>query len=201
MKASRFAVLALALATASACFGPGQLKRYFDFQTGIIPVEAGGPVLAKSLDVGRVDVADVWNDFRIIYRRSATELNYYPNEFWAGKPDRLLRETIFHYLQERKVFAEVGLEGDRESHDWVLRCRVHRLEEVDLANIWGARLAMDMSVVENKTGQVIETRSFDRTMPLARKSVSELPVGLSKILIEELEALVQSLRGKGPSPR
>jgi len=197
MKTARLALLVLALAAAVACFGPGHLKRYFDFQTGPIPEETGGPTLAKSLYVGRVDVADVWNDFRIIYRRSATELNYYPNEFWAGKPDRLLRDTIFHYLQGRKVFAAVSQEEGRETADWVFRCRVHRLEEFDLANVWGARLAMDMTVVENKTGQVIERREFDRTLPLARKSVSELPVTLSRILIEELEAFVQSLRGKG----
>jgi ABC-type uncharacterized transport system auxiliary subunit len=188
-----FMVLALA-----ACFGPGQAKRYFDFQPLLIEHAGEGPALDKVLYVDRVEVEDLWNDFRIIYRRSAMELNYYPYEFWAEKPDKLLRDSIYHFFSERRAFRELSLDPETNRPDWVLRCRVHRLEESDLAQTWSARLAMDITVVETKSGSVVQSRSFDRTMPLNRRSVSDLPVVLSRILTEELEALVQSLRDKAP---
>lgn len=191
-------ILVLAL---SACFGPGQAKRYFDFQPLLIEHAGEGPTLDKVLYIDRVEVEDLWNDFRIIYRPSSMELNYYPNEFWAGKPDKLLRDTIYHFFSVRGAFRGLSLDPDRDNPDWILRCRVHRLEEFDLAQTWSARLAMDFAVVEAKSGTVIQNRSFDRAMPLNRRSVSDLPVVLSRILTEELEALLQSLRGKGPSSR
>jgi len=191
-------ILVLALA---ACFGPGQAKRYFDFQPLLIEHAGDGPTLDKVLYIDRVEVEDLWNDFRIIYRRTPMELNYYPYEFWAEKPDKLLRDAIYHFFSGRRVFRGLSLDSDRDTPDWILRCHVHRLEEFDLALTWSARLAMDLAVVEAKSGSVIQSRSFDRTMPLNRRSVSDLPQVLSRILTEELEALLQSLRGKGPSAR
>jgi len=188
-------ILVLALA---ACFGPGQAKRYFDFQPMLIEHAGEGPALDKVLYIDRVEVEDLWNDFRIIYRSSPMELNYYPNEFWADKPDKLLRDAIYHFFSGRRAFRGLSLDPDENSPDWILRCRVHRLEEFDLARTWSARLAMDFAVVETRSGSIIQSRSFDRTMPLNRKAVSDLPVVLSRILTEELEALLQSLRGKGP---
>ncbi len=191
-------ILVLAL---TACFGPGESKRYFDFQPVLIEHAGEGPALDKVLYIDRVEVEDLWNDFRIIYRPSSMELNYYPNEFWAGKPDKLLRDSIYHFFKGRGVFRGVSLDPGRDKPDWILRCRVHRLEEFDLARTWSARLDMDIDVVEAGSGMIIQSRSFDRTMPLNRRSVSDLPVVLSRILAEELEALLQDLRGKGPGPR
>jgi ABC-type uncharacterized transport system auxiliary subunit len=200
MKKIAIALSLLVLALA-ACFGPGQAKRYFDFQPLLIEHAGDGPTLDKVLSIDRVEVEDLWNDFRIIYRRSPMELNYYPYEFWAEKPDKLLRDAIYHFFRGRRVFRGVTLDPDRDKPDWILRCRVHRLEEFDLARTWSAHLEMDLAIVEAGSGMIIQSRSFDRTMPLNRRSVSDLPVVLSRILTEELEALLQSLRGKGPSAR
>jgi ABC-type uncharacterized transport system auxiliary subunit len=200
MRKRTIALSLLVLALAS-CFGPGQAKRYFDFQPVLIEHAGEGPSLDKFLSIDRVEVETLWNDFRIIYRRSAMELNYYPYEFWAEKPDKLLRDAIYHFFNGRHVFRGVGLDPDRDNPDWVLRSRVHRLEEFDLAKVWSARLDMDLAVVDVRSGTIIQSRSFDRSLPLNRRSVADLPVALSRILTEELEALVQSLRGKGPGPR
>jgi ABC-type uncharacterized transport system auxiliary subunit len=171
----------------AACFAPAKAKRYFDF---VIPGGTGGPAFDRALLVERIDVDDVYNDFRIIYRVSPTELNYYAYEFWATKPDRLLQAAVDHYLTVRKAFRRVALELGKEDPDWVFRGRVHRLEEIDELTAWSARLAMDVEIRDYKSGALLARRTFDRSVSLARKDVTLLPDALSRILGEEIEAML-----------
>jgi ABC-type uncharacterized transport system auxiliary subunit len=187
----RLVLLGFLVAAAAACFTQAEARRYFDLRPEF--ASGGGPNFAKALLIERVDVDEVYDDFRIIYRLSATEINYYSYEFWAAKPDRMIRDAIDHYLAGRKAFRRIDLEVGREEPDWAMRCRVHRLEEVDDLTTWSARLAMDIEVREYKTSALLGRRSFDRTVPLARKEVAELPAALSRILAEEIDAFLQEL--------
>ena len=178
----------------SACFGPGQAKRYFDIRP-LGGKSAGlGPHFDKVLFLDRVDVEDLYNDFRILYRLSATEINYYSYDFWAEKPDKLLRDALGRFMAEHRVFRRIELELGRGDPDWVLRARVHCLEEVDKTESWSARLAMDLEINEYKTDKVLAFWVFDRSLPLTRKDVTELPSALSRILTEELEKFLRILR-------
>jgi ABC-type uncharacterized transport system auxiliary subunit len=189
------AVLAALLAVSTAgCFAPAKARRYFGLEP--LPADVAGPSFDKVLLIDRVAVDDVYDDFRIIYRLSPTEINYYSYEFWAAKPDKMIRDAISHYLAVRRAFRRVEVEAGREDPDWVFRCRVHRLEEVDALEQWSARLAMDFEMRDFKTGGIVGRRSFDRSLPLPQKLIADLPLVLSRILAEELEAFLADLAGK-----
>ncbi len=177
-----------------ACFSASPDKTYLQLH-----LDAGAappPAFDKALLIDRIVVDELYDDFRIIYRVTPFEINYYAYSFWAEKPSRMMRDALDHYFAERKTFRRVLLDGTRGEPDWTLRTVIHRFEEVDAATAWSARLSMDLEMIEAKTGAVLASRRFDRSEPIGRKDVAAVPPVLSRILVEELEALLADLQGK-----
>ena len=187
------ALLVVVLFCLAGCFSASPDKKYYQIQletgTSIAPFTA-------SLLLDRIEIDSLYDDFRIIYRVSPFEINYYAYHFWADKPSKLLRDSLLHYLETSKLFPKIVLEPNRGNPDWVLRCTVHQIEEVDMPEAWFARLSMKLEMAELKSGTVLAARAFDRKEPLSRKDVGEVPSVLSRILSEELRALLAELKGK-----
>jgi ABC-type uncharacterized transport system auxiliary subunit len=109
----------------------------------------------------------------------------------------MLRDALIHCLEASQLFTKVLPESGKEEPDWVLRCTVHQIEEMDAPAAWAARLGMKIELAEFKSGNILASRRFDRQEPLARKDVGLVPAALSRILDEELAALFAEVRGKG----
>lgn len=177
----------------AGCFSSSPDKKYFQINLAASPATAP---FDRSLVVDRFDINSLYDDFRIIYRVSPFEINYYAYQFWAEKPSKLLRDSLIRYLEASRLFSKIQLEPTKDAGDWLFRCTVHQIEEVDAPGAWSARLSMKIEVADTKTGTVLVSRSFDRQEPLSRKDVSEMPGVLSRILGEELKALFAELKGK-----
>jgi ABC-type uncharacterized transport system auxiliary subunit len=188
------AVLLVVVLGLLACFSASPEKKYYQIDLAPAPP---GAAWAKTILVDRIDVDSLYDDFRILYRVSPVEINYYAYHFWAEKPARMLHDALLHSLELSRRFARVLSELGKEEPDWVLRCTVHHIEEVDAPAAWAARLGMKIELAEFKSGNVLASRRFDRQEPLARKDVSLVPAALSRILDEELAALFAEMRGKG----
>jgi cholesterol transport system auxiliary component len=188
----KHAVLLVALIMLAGCFSSLPDKKYFQIPLEAAPTAAAP--FASSLLVDRCDIDSLYDDFRIVYRVSPYEINYYSYKFWAEKPSKLIRDSIIRYMEGGRLFPRLYLEPTKDAVDWTLRCIVRRVEEVDGAEVWDARLDMKIEVVDSKSGAALAARSFDRQEPLSRKDVGELPAVLSRILGEELRALFAELR-------
>jgi ABC-type uncharacterized transport system auxiliary subunit len=186
------ALLALLVLGSAACFA-SHAKRYFELRASSPP--SGGPALTRTLQLDRVDISEFYDDFRIVYRLSPTEVNYYPYDFWTEKPSRLIRNLILERLSVPGRFLRIDAEAGKDPAGWLLKMRVFRVEEVDEGDRFG-RLSMAFEVVDLKTGAVIATRSFDRREPLGRKDVARLPAVLSLILLAEIDAFLGELAAK-----
>jgi ABC-type uncharacterized transport system auxiliary subunit len=178
-----------------ACFSASPNKVYLQLHLEASPA-LPGPAFDKALYIERVAVDELYDDFRIIYRLTPFEINYYSYSFWAEKPARMVRDALDHYLTGRKAFRSLLPDASRSEADWILRTSIHRIEEVDAAAAWAARLSMALEMVEAKTGAVLASRRFDRSEPIGRKDLAAVPPILSRILAEELEALLADLKGK-----
>ncbi len=158
--------------------------------------EAEGPI-SKTIDkhilIEPVDIDDLYDDFRIVYRLSPFELNYYSYEFWADKPAKLIRDSVVHYLMKNKVFRKVTQEISRGDPDILWKSKVHSIEEVDTQDVWYARLAMEIELVDFKSKERLYFYQFDRQEKLATKSVMLVPAILSKILEEELTIIIRNM--------
>ncbi|MBN1939841.1 MAG: membrane integrity-associated transporter subunit PqiC [Candidatus Aminicenantes bacterium] len=186
----RKAILIACIVLAGAgCFA-SHAKRYFEL--GYPAPGPEEPTFDKTILFDRVDVEELYDDFRIIYRISPTEVNYYAYNFWAEKPSKTIRNLIRERLIIPGRFIRVDLETSPDSTDWILQVKVFRIEEVDEAERWHARLAMDFDLVETGSNMVIASHTFDRTEPLADKRPGLLAGALSKILAEEFDAFLRT---------
>jgi ABC-type uncharacterized transport system auxiliary subunit len=188
------AVLIAAALGLWGCFAASSDKSYF--QIHLEAPAAPGPAFDKALLLERPAVADLYDDFRILYRLNPYEVNYYAHSFWAEKPSRMVRSAVEGYLLRRRAFRSVFLEAAQGRADWILRATLNGIEEIDGEPAWQARLAMELEVIEAATGERLASRRFDRSEPLPRREVAAVPPVLSRILAEELEALLGELKGK-----
>jgi ABC-type uncharacterized transport system auxiliary subunit len=177
-----------------ACFSASPDKTYLQLHLEA----AGAPpsVFDKALFIDRIVVDELYDDFRIIYRVTPFEINYYAYSFWAEKPARMVRDTLEHYFVEKKTFRRILPDATRGEPDWILRSTIHAIEEIDAVTSWSARLAMELEMVEAKTGATLAARRFDRREPIGRKDVAAVPPVLSRILVEELDAFLRAVEGR-----
>lgn len=179
-------------------------KRYFQIAMAPGPEDLTHPWIGKVLYVEPIRIDPLYDDFRILYRVSPYELKYYSYDFWAKKPDALVREAVGQYLDKRQGFNRIVLDVLQADPEIVLRATIRLIEEVDAAQAWFGRLAMDLEFLEFKSGRSLAKYSFDRRMPLAERKVRYLPAAVSTILKEELDkavaALAEALEGTGARP-
>ena len=187
-KIARCSLLVLLLA---ACLSV-PTKRYFE----IVAVGKDAqlhPKFNKALYIEPVRIDPLYDDFRVIYRVSMFELQYYTYVFWAKKPDALFRDAMGDYLIEKEGFTRVTLDVLQGDPDIVLRSSIRLVEEIDNPKVWYARLAMELEFLEFKSGKSLLRHSFDRRLPFPVRKVTQFPAILSKILMEELDVAVRKL--------
>jgi len=153
-------------------------------------------VIDKILLVEKIDIEEIYNDYRLVYRKSPFQLNYYSYKFWIKKPDRVIRDAIVQYLSNKKVFNKVIMEFLEWEPDLIMKVRTNIIEEYDIGENWFAHLSMKFKIIDFKSGEVILIHKFDRKKRLIIKKVDNIPVCLSKILQEELDKMINNLSKK-----
>ena len=188
----RKAAICLLLTAILAGCGPAPAKRYFQMSIAEAATRSL-PKIDLSLAVEPAAVVRLYDDVRILYRVSDFELDYYPYEFWAQSPGRLIDAAMADYFRKKPVFNRVVPFAPEGTQDITLRSRVHAIEEVDASAGWQAHLAMTLEFVDAKTGKVLVTHTFDKSARMAAKKVEDLPAALSQILEQELASAVIEL--------
>lgn len=189
MKGLKILILAVWIVTLFACM-PSHSKRYYQFymQPKDAPIRQD-----KILLVEPVDVAPIYDDYRLVYRLSPHELNYYSYEFWIRMPGLMLREAICDYLRRGDGFEKVIVNYSEADPHWLLKAQVHAVEEIDARDAWQAHLKMTLTVKDFKNDRLLAQHAFDRLETLPEKQVGKLPVVLSQILEQELALLFRKL--------
>ncbi len=167
-------------------------RRYYQLYLGE-EEGIGEKTIEKTVLVERIQVDDLYDDFRVVYRVSPYQLNYYSYEFWADKPAKLIRDSITHYLLRRNVFQKVIQEISRGEPDILWKSKIHFIEEIDTQEAWYARLFMEIELVDFESKERLYYYQFDRSERLGTKSVAMVPVMLSKILKQELGKVINEL--------
>jgi ABC-type uncharacterized transport system auxiliary subunit len=157
--------------------------------------------LAKTILVQTVEIDPVYDDFRIVYKISPYELNYYPYEFWVKNPGAVVRDAIFEFLANRSssgggTFQKVIQSFSEGNPDYILEATVDIIEEYDYPASWFAHLKMSIRIKDFLTNETVLVHCFDRMEKLSEKKVEQIPIGISKILEEELVIMLSHLREK-----
>jgi uncharacterized lipoprotein YmbA len=180
----------------AGCISSSPGKRYFQLYLG----DDGGAKSrepAKKLDkiilVESVSVDEIYSDYRIVYRTSPFQLNYYSYNFWIKKPGRLIRDAVYDYLTKSMVFRKVTDKLAEGEPDYILKARVDSLEEYDMKNVWFAHLKMQFEIEDYKSGKTVVFTRFDRRSKLNTRKVEFVPLAISQILKEELANIIDEL--------
>lgn len=191
-------ILTLIFLTGCITSSPG--KKYFQLYIEDTPAGSREQTVVEKSDkvilVENVEVEDVYNDYRIVYRTSPYQLNYYSYNFWIKRPGKIIRDAIYSYLLKANIFKDVIYHFAEGDPDYLLKANVDILEEYDLKQVWYARLKMEIEIKDFNSGNTIIFYRFDKRKRLSERRVERVPVAISKLLKEELEALCAQFRAK-----
>lgn len=194
----RIILITLGLIIISGCMTTTGEKKYY--QLYLHPDADGTGTAAASIDyvllVAKVEVDDIYNDYRVVYRTSPYHLSYYSYHFWIKKPEKIVRDAITDYLSKGKYFKGVITKFSGGMPDLMLKASVHIMEEYDRAEAWLARLKMDIEIKDFKSRNRVLFHSFDRHISMPAKNVAQLPIFISRILKEELDSVIKQLEEK-----
>lgn len=193
--------LALCVAAAAVLWScmSSPVRQYYQIQLTGNWAEGLQPI-QRTLRVDPVSTNDLYDDFRILYRVSPFEVNFYSYGFWADKPGKLIGDAVSHYLAGKNLFAGVTRTVAGSDPDLVLMARIHVIEEIDEPDFWHGRLAMSLEFQEFPSGLTIHVHNFDRTEKLPAKDIAHLPAVISRILEEELALAISALARKIVDP-
>ena len=172
----------------TGCFGSQTAKRYFELKPPVIekPLQKTG----RNILIEPVTTSGIYDDFRIVYRVSPYQVNYYSYDFWAQKPAHLIHSAIFNFLQTSGGFERIGEMVAPENPDVIFKSKLNAIEEIDGGAVWYARLALEMEMTDYKTGATIIKHSFDRRRALPKRDIVLFPKVISEILEKELRFLI-----------
>jgi uncharacterized lipoprotein YmbA len=154
------------------------------------------PRFDKILMLAPVEVEEIYSDYRVVYRISPYELNYYSYHFWIEKPDKMVHDAIRDYLMGERVFAKTISRFTEGEPHLLMKTTVYVIEEVDTPLRWYAHLKMAFEIKEFKSGKTVVFYTFNRQVPVGIKKVEQIPIVLSKLLKEELEQVLTQLETK-----
>lgn len=168
------------------------VKDYHQIDLSISAGDIAGPI-QKSIYIDRISTQSFYDNFEIVYRESPYTVKYYTYHFWAEKPGPLIRNAIYNVLKKNNVFSNILLELAVGNPDLTLKARIRAIEEDDRVEAWYARLSMELEVLDFKTNERLVYHEFDRLEKMPEMNIEKLPEVLSRILGEELQAVIQAL--------
>ncbi len=187
----KYALFLLLILFLGGCWS-SPARRYYQFHLGD-EAESRVKIIEKTVLVERIEVDELYDEFRVVYRVSPYEMNYYSYEFWADKPATLIRDSITHWLLRKNLFKKVTQQISGGEPDILWLSKIHIIEEIDTPGAWYARLSMEIELFDFKSKESLYYHRFDRREKLVTKSVGLVPVVLSKILEEELGKVIKDL--------
>lgn len=172
------------------CFS-SPYKRYF--QINIESVNSIDTKKDKTIVLIKdININEFYDDYRLVYRTSPYELNYYSYEFWIIKPDKLIRKAIVNY-QNNDGFIFVNGFSDKRPR-YYIEVKIDAIEETDKEKTWFGRLAMEFNLYDFNTGKYLLNYKFDDKMRLGRQKIEFLPKVISRILKKNIDGFIQKIK-------
>lgn len=177
----KYALLALVVA---ACGGSTPQVRYYQLaSTAPAPATKGDKVLV--VETLQSDTA--YDDERIVYRNNPYKLEYYNYHRWVASPGALVGGYLGQALARTGDFKAVLREQTPDA-SLVLGGRITALEEVDQDKThWIGRVALELTLTDPKTGEVVWAQPYEETEPLTMQN----PEGLARAVSTALDRIAK----------
>jgi cholesterol transport system auxiliary component len=127
-----------------------------------MPAQTVPPARLPTLIVNRPLAAAGFDSPRIIYLREPHKLDYFAHSEWVNPPARMLGSMLVTAISQRKAFGAVVLTPGAASGYLRLDTEIIRLQHEFLTHPSQVRFTLRVTLVNEKTRQVVAGRDFER---------------------------------------
>lgn len=142
-----------------------------------------------SLQVDRCDVQRIFSRQNIVYRFSANRIQYYEYQQWAVRPDYMITDLVYKYIDSAGIFSRVGTEFLDVQPDFRIDGTVDAIEKFDAGDILFAHLAMKFSMVRTSDGRQVWGYAFDERKRVYQSEMVYTVIALSQILQQQMNTI------------
>lgn len=132
----------------------------------------------------------------IVYRRSASQLEFYDYHRWAVEPRTAITKALVQSLEARKLFQSVHLFDGREVSDYLVTGTLDHLEEVDEGHVVTINVAVSAQLTDVRTGQVLWRDACSTNTRLEQRDVPAMVTEMSKAAEGAVEQLASSMQNR-----
>jgi len=181
---------ALLLLAVMACGGKTPQTRFYQLATPAShPAQAGDTVVV----VEPLATDSAYDDERIVYRQSPYRLDYYAYHRWVSSPGTMVSDYLAESLAHTGRFRAIARELT-DAAAVVLGGRVIAIEEVDRTDHhWVGRIALELTLTDARTGEVLWSQQFEETEPLPQQSPEGLAAAISRAMGRVVERVVPTI--------
>ncbi|HNT27632.1 MAG TPA: ABC-type transport auxiliary lipoprotein family protein [bacterium] len=172
------------------CFGSQAKKHYYRAyyrpQTArVVPVPATARV--KTLEIDKV-----YRRYNLVYRTSPYEIFYYPNHYWASRPEDMMTDLVYAHLKVAGLFTDLIVKLDK-TPDYEVTGEIREIDMFDSGDRWFAHLSMVLTLKDFKTGAVLAAHPFDERREVFGREPVHTVRAIGEIAEQEIERFIQHI--------
>lgn len=174
-----------------ACAGNSIQNRYYTLAGENAPeVQKGTPY---RLVVKNFSVDPAYSQPNIVYRESPYEFMSYGNDFWASSPEHQVTNLVADIFAKSGLFAQVERRAS-EIPDMELSGYLGAIEEIDSGSSETfARVAVEFTVRDSKTGKTLWKRAYDEREKLGSRTPLEVAKVTSALVTRYAEDAIREI--------
>jgi ABC-type uncharacterized transport system auxiliary subunit len=182
------------------CSSEQRVIKFYTLETydlNFTPVEPESTIdpIPSNAEVARFSVAGAYNQNRIALRTGSHELQFYYYHHWADLPGQAVTYFVWQHLKNARIFAHCEMQYFESVPDFEIIGTIHRIERIDMDGVSGAHLSMSLELIRVDDRHIEINHSFERTEQFEhRASMNVFAAAMSKILSEEMDLFIQSVR-------
>jgi ABC-type uncharacterized transport system auxiliary subunit len=192
----RISIFLTLAASAAAVFASGCAKarplRYYTLSIPPVAEKERQPI-PVTLVVGRLNAPHLLRDDRVVYGMSEVELGIDEYHRWAEPPTQMIERLLVERLRRSGQYRSVQRVSSTARGDYILRGHLSALNEVDDPAGIKARFALQLELLNTKSGSVVWHDAYSQDEPVPNKTVRSVVESLQKSVRTGIEQLTGNL--------
>ena len=152
--------------------------------------------------VQTVEVSPAYASYQIALRKESHSIRYFLFNEWVERPASALTTMVKSFLNDNEVFEEILTGRQTGEADYFMQTRIHRMEADHRTRDFEARLVIEFSLTDARTGEVLHHHLADRNSVLPQRNLNLFAAAISELFAEELVGFtLQMLQGRADHRR
>ena len=192
MRNVRSAALCAVLAAfvLSGCFGSSGKKHYYRLYYR--PNPAHVEQITATARVKTFEIDKVYRRYNLVYRTSPYEIFYYPNHYWASRPEDMVTDLVYNHLKEAGLFSDLIVKLDK-TPDYEITGEILELDQFDSGDRWYAHFVAVFTLKEFKTGRILVSHRIDARREVFDPEPVQAVRAIGEMIEKEIEAFIQKI--------